>query len=124
MKNDCDTQKVNRDAWRDVARTHTQREKRKSVGTGGEDRVVAEDGLRISRHPHHPTDPCELRDCSPPFVAPASFYIPIEVVSVRIEEHQHRERTPSGFVLSTGSHRDAGVILGENERMKQFSTEA
>ena len=58
------------------------------------------------------------------FIAPAPSYIPIEVVSVRIREHQHLERTPSGVVFWTAAGRDAVVTLSWNERMKVFSTEA
>ena len=39
---------------------------------------------------------------------------------VRVREHQHRERTPSGVVFWTGSDRDAVVIVTWNERMKEF----
>ena len=35
------------------------------------------------------------------FVAPAPHHMPIEVVSVRVGEHQHLEGTPSGVVLWT-----------------------
>ena len=31
-------------------------------------------------------------------VAPALCHMPIEVVSVRVKEHPHEERTPSGVV--------------------------
>ena len=41
--------------------------------------------------------------------------MPIEVVSVRVKEHQHRERTPSGVVFWT-----AAGIVRRNERMKEF----
>ena len=33
------------------------------------------------------------------FVAHAPYHMPIEVVSVRVREHQHLERTPSGVVF-------------------------
>ena len=33
------------------------------------------------------------------FVAPAPYHMPIEVVSVRVGEHQHRERMPSRVVF-------------------------
>ena len=36
------------------------------------------------------------------FVAPAPYHMPIEVVSVRVREHQHRERTAAGVVFWTG----------------------
>ena len=36
-----------------------------------------------------------------PFVAPALCHMPIEVVSVRVREHPHEERTPSGVVYWT-----------------------
>ena len=57
-------------------------------------------------------------------MAPALSKIPIEVVSVRVREHQHRERTLSGVVFWIGSDRDAVVIVRQNERMKEFRTEA
>ena len=41
------------------------------------------------------------------FVAPAPSHIPIEVVSVRVGEHQHWERTPSGVVFRAAAGRDA-----------------
>ena len=40
------------------------------------------------------------------FVAPAPYHIPIEVVSVRVREHPHRERTPSGVVSWTVEDRE------------------
>ena len=58
------------------------------------------------------------------FVAPAPCHIPFEVVCVRIEEHQHRERMSSGVVFWTGSDRDAVVIVRQNERMMEFSKKA
>ena len=57
-------------------------------------------------------------------VAPALCHMPIEVVSIRVREHQHRERIPSGVVFWTGSDRDAVVIVRQSERMKEFSEEA
>ena len=33
------------------------------------------------------------------FVAPAPYHMPIEVVSVRVREHPHEERTPSRVVF-------------------------
>ena len=59
-----------------------------------------------------------------PFVTPAACHMPFEVVSVRMREHQHWERTPSGVVFWTGSERDAVGIVRRNERMKEFRTEA
>ena len=38
------------------------------------------------------------------FGAPASYHIPIEVVRVRVREHQHLERMPSGALFWTGSN--------------------
>ena len=38
-------------------------------------------------------------------VAPAPYHMPIEVVSVRVGEHQHEERTPSGVVSWTVEER-------------------
>ena len=35
------------------------------------------------------------------FVAPTPCHMPIEVMSVRVREHQHQERTPSGVVSRT-----------------------
>ena len=35
------------------------------------------------------------------FVTPAPCHMPIEVVSVRVREHPHEERTPSGVVSWT-----------------------
>ena len=35
------------------------------------------------------------------FAAPAPFHMPIEVVSVRVREHPHEERTPTGVVSWT-----------------------
>ena len=46
--------------------------------------------------------------------------MPIEVVSVRVREHQHRERTPSGVVFWAAAGRDAAGIVRRNERMKEF----
>ena len=40
-------------------------------------------------------------------MAPAPSYIPIEDVSVRVREHPHAERMPSGVVFWTGSDEDA-----------------
>ena len=48
-------------------------------------------------------------------MAPASYYMPIEVVSVRVREHQHQERTPFEDVSWT-----AAGIVRQNERMKEF----
>jgi hypothetical protein len=50
--------------------------------------------------------------------------MPTEVVSVRVGEHQHLERMPSVVVFWTGSGRNAVVVVWQNERMKEFSTEA
>ena len=63
-------------------------------------------------------DSCRTRNQD--FVAPAPYHMPIEVVSVRVREHQHRERTPSRVVFGTGSGREAVVIVRRNERMKEF----
>ena len=41
-----------------------------------------------------------------PLVAPASYHMPIEVVSARVREHQHEERTPSGVVSWTVEARE------------------
>ena len=49
------------------------------------------------------------------FVAPAAYLMPIEVVSVRMREHQHLARTPSGVVFWTA----AGMVR-RNKRMKEF----
>ena len=46
-----------------------------------------------------------LGECNQDFVAPAPSHIPIEVVSVRVREHQHEERTPSGVVSWTVEER-------------------
>ena len=46
------------------------------------------------------------------FVAPALYHIPIEVVSVRVREHQHQERTAAGVVSRTEQV--------EREWMKKF----
>ena len=54
------------------------------------------------------------------FVAPASCYMSIEVVSVRMREHQHLEGTPSGVVFWTAAGRDAAGIVRRKERMKEF----
>ena len=35
------------------------------------------------------------------FVAPAPYHMPIEVVSIRVREHPHEERGPSGVVSWT-----------------------
>ena len=43
---------------------------------------------------------------------------------VRIGEHQHRERMPSGVVFWTGLDRDVVVIVRQSERIKDFSKEA
>ena len=53
-------------------------------------------------------------------MAPAPYHMPIEVVCVRVREHQHWERMPSGVVFWAGSDRDAVVIVRQNERMKEF----
>ena len=42
---------------------------------------------------------CRIRNQD--FVAPAPYHLPIEVMSVRVREHQHEERTPSGVVSWT-----------------------
>ena len=34
-----------------------------------------------------------------PFVTPAPYHMPIEVVSVKVREHPHQERTPQGVVF-------------------------
>ena len=57
------------------------------------------------------------------FVALAPYHMPIEVVSVRVREHQHEERAPSGVVFGTGSGRDAVVIVRRNEKMKEFEAQ-
>ena len=44
-------------------------------------------------------DSCRTRNQD--FVAPATCHIPIEVVSVRVREHPHWERTPFGVVSWT-----------------------
>ena len=36
-----------------------------------------------------------------PFVTPAAYHMPIEEVCVRVREHHHQERTPSGDVSWT-----------------------
>ena len=38
-------------------------------------------------------------------MAPALYHTPIEVVSVRVREHQHRERTPSSVASWTVEER-------------------
>ena len=43
---------------------------------------------------------------------------------VRVREHQHLERMPSGAVFWTGSHGDAIVIVRQSERIQEFSKEA
>ena len=48
-------------------------------------------------------------------MTPAPSNIPIEVVSVRVREHQHLEGTPSGVVFWT-----AAGIVRRNERVKEF----
>ena len=48
-------------------------------------------------------DSCRTRNQD--FVAPAAYHMPIEVVSVRVREHQHQERTPSGVVSETVEQR-------------------
>ena len=63
-------------------------------------------------------DSCRTRNQD--FVAPAPYHMPIEVASVRVREHQHRERTPSSIVSWTGSGGDAVVVVRQNERMKEF----
>ena len=45
--------------------------------------------------------------------------MPIDVVSVRVREHPHEERTPSAVVSWT-----AASIVRRHERMKEFSKEA
>ena len=42
-----------------------------------------------------------VEECNQHFVAPAPSNIPIEVVSVRVRERTHEERTPSGVVFWT-----------------------
>ena len=49
--------------------------------------------------------------------------MPIEVVSVRVKEHQHEERTPPG-VVSEIEQRVAAGIVRRSEKMKEFSKEA
>ena len=44
-------------------------------------------------------DSCRTRNQD--FVAPAPYHMPIEVVSVRVREHPHEERTHSGVVSGT-----------------------
>ena len=41
-------------------------------------------------------------------------------VCVRIREHQHRERMPSGVVFGTRSDRDTIVKVRQSERISQF----
>ena len=53
-------------------------------------------------------------------MAPAAYHIPIEVVSVRVREHPHEERTPSGVLFWTAAGRAAAGIVRRNERMKEF----
>ena len=43
----------------------------------------------------------QLGECNQDFVTPAHYHMPIEVVSVRVREHQHEERTPSEVVSWT-----------------------
>ena len=57
-------------------------------------------------------DSCRTRNQD--LVAPAPYYMPIEVVSVRVREHGHEERTPSGVVSCTER------VEGEREWMKKF----
>ena len=52
------------------------------------------------------------------FVAPAPYHMPIEVVSVRVREHPHKERTPSGVVFWTKSDRAAVVIVRQDEGIR------
>ena len=54
-------------------------------------------------------DSCRTRNQD--LVAPAPSNIPNEVASVRVREHQHLERTPSGVVFLT-----AVGIVGRNEK--------
>ena len=44
--------------------------------------------------------------------------MPIKVVSVRVREHQHWERTPSGVVFWTAAGRDAVVIVRQDEGIR------
>jgi hypothetical protein len=46
--------------------------------------------------------------------------MPIEVVSVRVREHQHLEGKPCGVVFWTAAGRDAAGIVRWKERMKEF----
>ena len=55
-----------------------------------------------------------------PFVTPALTHIPIEVVIVRVREHPHEERTPSGLVSWTAAERDAAGIVSRSERKKEI----
>ena len=64
--------------------------------------IIAKDFLRVT-------------ECNQDFVAPAPSYIPIVVVSVRVREHQHEERTSSGVVSSTA----AGKVSW-SARIKEF----
>jgi hypothetical protein len=42
--------------------------------------------------------------------------MPVEVVSVRVREHPHEERTPSGVVFWAAT----GIVTQNDERMKEF----
>ena len=56
-----------------------------------------------------------VAECNQDFVAPAPYHMPIEVVSVRVREHQHEEGTPSGVVFWI-----AAGIVRRNERTTEF----
>ena len=57
----------------------------------------------------------QVAECNQDLVAPAPSYIPIEIVCVRLREHPHRERIPSGVVFWAGSDKDALVLVRQNE---------
>ena len=56
------------------------------------------------------------------FVAPAHYHMPFEVVSVKVSEHQHQERTPSGVVSWTIAQKETADIVRRSERMKKLPT--
>ena len=78
--------------------------------------------MKISRKRRRRQGSCRRRNQD--FVAPAASYIPIEVVSVAVRDHQHRERTPSSVVCVAGSDRDAVVIVRQGERIQEILKEA
>ena len=61
-----------------------------------------------------------VAECNQDFVTPALTHMPIEVVSVRVREHPHEERTPSGLVSWTAAERDAAGIVSRSERKKEI----